>query len=185
MAEVQKRQHVRVKGKDHVKPLPNRDEGSWMAEQSLTVFLKLVAAGFYGLSSFIIVVVNKSVLTNYRFVLMYSTFVCTQYNSALTTTIVGCIKAMEYDGWADMVFVFQFVLSCVMGFVLMYSTFVCTQYNSALTTTIVGCIKNILVTYIGMVFGGDYIFSWTNFIGLNIRYLTSKIPSGTVMGKLL
>uniref|UniRef100_A0A8D2AGY5 Solute carrier family 35 member D1 n=1 Tax=Sus scrofa TaxID=9823 RepID=A0A8D2AGY5_PIG len=35
--------------------------------ETLTVFLKLLAAGFYGVSSFLIVVVNKSVLTNYRF----------------------------------------------------------------------------------------------------------------------
>lgn len=34
--------------------------------ETLTVFLKLLAAGFYGVSSFLIVVVNKSVLTNYR-----------------------------------------------------------------------------------------------------------------------
>lgn len=35
--------------------------------ETLTVFLKLLAAGFYGVSSFLIVVVNKSVLTSYRF----------------------------------------------------------------------------------------------------------------------
>ena len=68
MAEVHRRQHARVKGEAPAKSSTHRheEELGMASAETLTVFLKLLAAGFYGVSSFLIVVVNKSVLTNYR-----------------------------------------------------------------------------------------------------------------------
>lgn len=77
-------------------------------------------------------------------------------------------KAVTFEGWVEAAFIMCFLVSCFMGFVLMYSIVLCSYYNSALTTTVVGALKNVAVAYIGIFVGGDYMFSWTNFLGLSI-----------------
>lgn len=83
--------------------------------------------------------------------------------------------AISYPHWSNGWFLLSFLSSCFMGFVLSYSILLCTFYNSALTTTIIGCLKNISVTYLGMIIGGDYIFSAFNFVGINISVFGSLI----------
>ncbi|KAB5567536.1 hypothetical protein PHYPO_G00233890 [Pangasianodon hypophthalmus] len=101
-------------------------------------------------------------------VLFYNAFIII-VPTILASAYTGDLeKAIAFNGWVSLGFIFYFLLSCVMGFILMYSIVLCSHHNSALTTTVIGAIKNVAVAYIGMFIGGDYEFSWPNFVGLNI-----------------
>ncbi|XP_061784159.1 solute carrier family 35 member D2-like protein isoform X3 [Nerophis lumbriciformis] len=101
----------------------------------------------------------------YAFILVNDVF--TAASNVYTKMKIGT-EAVTFEDWVDATFVFCFLLSCIMGFVLMYSIVLCSYYNSALTTTVVGAVKNVAVAFIGMFVGGDYLFSWNNFLGLSI-----------------
>ncbi|XP_070256910.1 nucleotide sugar transporter SLC35D2 isoform X2 [Myotis yumanensis] len=104
-------------------------------------------------------------LEGYVFVLLNDIF--TAANGVYTKQKMDP-QATEFNQWKNVLFIIQFLLSCFLGFLLMYSTVLCSHYNSALTTAVVGAIKNVSIAYIGMLVGGDYVFSVLNFIGLNI-----------------
>lgn len=91
-------------------------------------------------------------------------------------------KTIAFENWNNLMFIIQFVASCFLGFVLSYTVVLCTYYNSALTTTIIGCLKNIIITYLGMIIGGDYVFSWVNFTGLNVSVIGSLFYSWVTFG---
>lgn len=86
--------------------------------------------------------------------------------------------AYSYPGWHNPTFLVYFLSSCLMGFLLNYSTMLCTRVNSALTTTIIGTMKNVFLAYIGVLLGGDYVYSGVNFIGITLSVLAGVLYSG-------
>ncbi|CAF1072302.1 unnamed protein product [Adineta ricciae] len=119
--------------------------------------------------------VNKDF--NQNGLLFYNSFVVLGPAVILTFLTEDLTKVWNYDRYSDMGFIIAFLFSSLMGFLLNYSTMLCTNYNSPLTTTVVGACKNMFVTYLGMLIGGDYIYSHVNFIGLNISVIGSIIYS--------
>ena len=80
---------------------------------------------------------------------------------------------LAFEHWYDPWFFTLFLTSSVMGCLLNYSIYRCTMVTSALTVVVTGCAKNVLSTYCGMVVGGDYRFTWANFVGINISMIGS------------
>ena len=67
-----------------------------------------------------------------------------------------------------------FFLACTLGIVLNYAAFLAIEKTSATTQSVSGCMKNAVVAYLGILgVGGDYIFSWPNFLSVNLSIVAS------------
>ena len=75
---------------------------------------------------------------------------------------------LAFEHWRDAGFWTLFLASSVLGCALNYSIYYCTRVTSALTVVVVGCTKNVATTYIGFLLSPDYVFSWRNFLGINV-----------------
>ena len=78
-------------------------------------------------------------------------------------------KLEQYEHWGNPIMGICLTGSILLGVVLNYAIFWCTQVNSATTTAVVGSMKNLITAYASILgLGGDYVFSYLNFLGLNI-----------------
>ncbi|KAI3372742.1 hypothetical protein L3Q82_023206, partial [Scortum barcoo] len=69
-------------------------------------------------------------------------------------------QAATFEDWIKATFIFCFLMSCFMG--LISPNKIVTNLHKYEN------LKNIAVAYTGIFVGGDYMFSWTNFLGLSI-----------------
>eukprot|EP00074_Homo_sapiens_P059442 XP_006717002.1 UDP-N-acetylglucosamine/UDP-glucose/GDP-mannose transporter isoform X7 [Homo sapiens] len=143
---------------------------------------RLLSALFYGTCSFLIVLVNKALLTTYGFPSPIFLGIGQMAATIMILYVSKLNKIIHFPDFDKKIPVKLFPLPLLyvgnhisglsstskLRFLLMYSTVLCSYYNSALTTAVVGAIKNVSVAYIGILIGGDYIFSLLNFVGLNI-----------------
>lgn len=107
--------------------------------------------------------------TKWELLFYNSIFAIPFYVAAIAYKGEGFAGIAAYTGWLNVSFLITFTISVTMGFVLNFAILFNTQTNGPLSTTIMGSSKNVLTTYLGILgVGGDYVFTLTNFIGLNV-----------------
>ena len=106
------------------------------------------------------------------------------YSAAVTAVGTGVYLPIRGDIWEivkfpffqSSSFFFSFACSCTLGTYLQYAIVTNHQVNGPLSTTILGCAKNVLTTFAGILgFGNDYIFTISNFVGVNISLIGSLV----------
>ncbi|CAK0772874.1 hypothetical protein CVIRNUC_004008 [Coccomyxa viridis] len=101
------------------------------------------------------------------------------YNAALSLPILGVALAAskepagiiaypDSDSWGFRVVL---IMCCMLGLTINHSTFICTRFNDPLTTSVAGSVKNIIMTCIGAVSFGDFIYAKWNVVGLGVSMM--------------
>jgi len=108
------------------------------------------------------------------------------YNSIVSIPLLAAVMwyreemgdILAFEHWTNPLFLFSMGLSTCMGFLLNFAILYNTQINGPLTTTITGSAKNVITTYMGIFgLGGDYVYTFANFAGLNISMVGAMVYS--------
>ncbi|VDL84023.1 unnamed protein product [Nippostrongylus brasiliensis] len=136
---------------------------------------RILSAVFYGVTSIVVVFVNKILLTNFRF----PSFLFVGFGQMVATVAVlfvaRTLRIVSFPAFDStiprkiMPLPLLFVLNLVSG---LGGT---KLINSALWGERSIFFQNLFVTYAGMFSSGDYVFQWTNFIGINVSVMGSML----------
>ena len=104
------------------------------------------------------------------------------YSAALSVPLLGGAavvvgepaRVVAFTGAGRPGFAVVMALAGCMGAFINHATMVCTRANGPLTTSVVGSAKNIVMTVVGMLAFGDYVYAPWNMAGLAVS------ASGTV-----
>ena len=78
-------------------------------------------------------------------------------------------KLTSFKNFDSSGFLLYFWMSSFLGITLQFTILYAVQVNGPLSLTITGLLKNVITAYLGfMGIGGDYIFAWPSFLGINI-----------------
>jgi hypothetical protein len=134
----------------------------------VSILISAVATTAYGTSSKMLLTGPKQ-RTKWELLFYNSLFAIPILSVAIHYRGDGYSAVYNYDQWYNLKFLAMMTVSVTMGFVLNFAILWNTQTNGPLSTTVMGSAKNVLTTYLGILgLGGDYIFTVTNFLGLNI-----------------
>jgi hypothetical protein len=134
----------------------------------VSILISAVATTAYGTSSKMLLTGPKQ-RTKWDLLCYNSWFAIPILSVAIHYRGDGYSAVYNYDQWYNLKFLAMMTVSVTMGFVLNFAILWNTQTNGPLSTTVMGSAKNVLTTYLGILgLGGDYIFTVTNFLGLNI-----------------
>jgi hypothetical protein len=134
----------------------------------ISILISAVATTAYGTSSKMLLSGPKK-RTKWELLFYNSLFAIPILSVAVHYRGKGYPAVYNYDKWDSPKFLLVLTISITMGLVLNFAILWNTQTNGPLSTTVMGSAKNVLTTYLGILgLGGDYIFTVTNFLGLNV-----------------
>ena len=104
-------------------------------------------------------------------ILFYNSLISVVPLLAATWALGDLQRIRAFDFSAGVPLQLTMAAAVSLGVTINHSTYVCTRANEPLTTSVAGSFKNILMTGVGMMAFGDYVFDSANLLGIAVSMI--------------